>query len=592
MLFPIQNKYRSLVDLSGFWKFKVDAEQTGENSKWFKGFDPDYEIAVPGSWNEQLSEDGLLHYVGSVWYSKKFFVPLEWGNKSISIRFESVDYYAKVWINGKYIGENKLAFLPFEFEISNFVNCGEVAEIIVLASNLLEEDTIPQGIMEQTYLEENRLRDETFPPARFDFSPFGGIHRPIYLVAKPKICIENIKVDTSISGLNGILDISLMLNCETDAQVILVIKEENHGKKKIFSFIGGKAKAQVLVEDCQFWSPQSPKLYNLLIYLVKDGNIVDEYTLPIGIRDVKIINNKLMLNGKEIYLKGFGKHEDFAVIGKGLFLPLIVKDFQLMKWINANSFRTSHYPYAHETMDYADQKGILIIDEIPAVSLDFRFVTDRTLLMHKEYINRLFDRDYNHPSVIIWALGNEPNLVGDGEYYNGKAKKYWEEVFAHSRSVDPKRPKTVPNCLRAGIEDPVLALSDIISLNRYYGWYEYPGRLSCGLKALEEELDTIFAKYNKPMMLTEFGVDTVPGYHSSSDQMFTEEYQEKFLEKYIRLLRSKNFIIGEHVWNFADFRTPQHFRRVVFNMKGVFTRERDPKTAAFRLKEIWSQTNN
>ena len=230
----------------------------------------------------------------------------------------------------------------------------------------------------------------------------------------------------------------------------------------------------------------------------------------------------------------------------------------------------------------------MIIDEIPAVSLDFRYVSDKTLDIHKEYIKRLFERDYNHPSVIIWSLGNEPNLVGDGGYYNGKARKYWEEVFAYSRSIDPSRPKTVPNCLRAGIEDPVLALSDIVSINRYYGWYEYPGRLGCGLKVLEEELDAIFAKYNKPVLMTEFGVDALPGYHSTSDQMFTEEYQVKFLEQYIKLLRSKKFVIGEHVWNFADFRTPQNMRRVLLNMKGVFTRNRDPKAAAFLLKNIWN----
>jgi len=269
-------------------------------------------------------------------------------------------------------------------------------------------------------------------------------------------------------------------------------------------------------------------------------------------------------------------------------LPLMVKDFQMMKWINANSFRTSHYPYAEEMMFYADKKGILIIDEIPAVSLDFRYVSDKNLITHKEYIQRLFERDYNHPSVIIWSLGNEPNLVGDSGYYNGKAKKYWQDIFSYSRELDPIRPKTVPNCLRAGIDDPVLELSDIVSINRYYGWYEYPGRLDCGIKVLEEELDAIFARYNKPLMMTEFGVDTLPGFHSTSDQMFTEEYQSKFIEKYIKLLRSKSFVIGEHVWNFADFRTPQNMRRVLLNMKGVFTRNRDPKAAAFLLKKIWN----
>jgi len=148
---------------------------------------------------------------------------------------------------------------------------------------------------------------------------------------------------------------------------------------------------------------------------------------------------------------------------------------------------------------------------------------------------------------------------------------------------------TVPNCFRAGINDPVFEFSDIITLNRYYGWYEYPGQLEHAISLLSTEMDAVYAKYYKPVMLTEFGADTIPGLHSTSDQMFTEEYQEKFLEMYVESIRSKNYTVGEHVWNFADFRTPQHFRRVVFNMKGVFTRDRAPKNAAFKLRKIWSQ---
>ncbi len=309
--------------------------------------------------------------------------------------------------------------------------------------------------------------------------------------------------------------------------------------------------------------------------------------MPIGIREIKISDYKLLLNGKEIYLQGFGKHEDYSAIGKGLFLPLMVKDFELLKWINANSFRTSHYPYAEEIMFYADKKGILIIDEVPAVSLDFRYVNENTKKNHLEFIDRLIERDYNHPSVIVWSVGNEPNIVGDESYYDGTGKKYWKEIFDYTRSLDNSRPLTVPNCTRAGVNDPVFEFSDILSINRYYGWYEHPGMLEYACEKLSQEMDEIYKLYNKPMLLTEFGSDTMPGFHSTSVQMFTEEYQTKLIEMYIDVIRSKSYTIGEQVWNFADFRTPQHFRRVVLNLKGIFTRERAPKSAAFKLKEIW-----
>ena len=104
---------------------------------------------------------------------------------------------------------------------------------------------------------------------------------------------------------------------------------------------------------------------------------------------------------------------------------------------------------------------------------------------------------------------------------------------------------------------------------------------------LGEELDCAYQRYKRPIMVTEFGADTIPGFHSTSDQMFTEEYQERLLEMYIRVIRSKPFTVGEHVWNFADFRTPQNLRRVMLNMKGVFTRSRSPKMAAYALRKLW-----
>ena len=191
----------------------------------------------------------------------------------------------------------------------------------------------------------------------------------------------------------------------------------------------------------------------------------------------------------------------------------------------------------------------------------------------------------------MWALGNEPNIVGEEGYAKGTGRAYWKEVFGFARTLDSSRPMVVPNCLRAGINDPALEFSDIVCINRYYGWYEYPGRLDYALTVLEKEMDALYEKYRKPLMMTEFGADTIPGLHYTSDQMFTEEFQEKMLAMYIKLLRSKKYTIGEHVWNFADFRTPQNLRRVMLNMKGVFTRTRSPKLAAFTLRKLWRKSS-
>ncbi len=588
MLYPIVNNYRNILDLNGIWNFKIDRDKKGETEKWFKGLKNSVSIAVPGSWNEQLEELGLLHYTGNAWYSKNIFIPRSFKSNRTILRIGSVDYNSKFWIDGKFVGENKIGFLPVELDITGFVSPGKEALIVILVNNELNDESIPQGITSDRFRDEKRLREETNPPTRFDFTPYGGIHRSIQLVSLPEVSINKIRIDTAILNKNtGLISAEVFINSKIDG---MLSAEVTYGKTTLKSehrFRGNKSTLKLKIDNCKFWSPGNPFLYDIKFKLIRDNQIIDEYNLPVGVREVVIKGNKFLLNGKEVYLKGFGKHEDFDVIGKGLFLPLMVKDFELMKWINANSFRTSHYPYSEEMMAYADRKGILVIDEVPAVSLDFRRVNENTLKTHKEHIQRLIDRDYNHPSIIMWAVGNEPNLVGDQGYYNGQAKKYWKEIFGFTKRLDNSRPVTVPNCTRAGVNDPVFEFSDVISLNRYYGWYEYPGYLDEAVEILGNEMDTIYKKYKRPILFTEFGVDTMPGFHSISTQMFTEEYQQLFLEAYIKLIRSKEYTIGEHVWNFADFRTPQHFRRVVLNLKGVFTRSREPKSAAFLLKKIW-----
>lgn len=589
MLYPVLNSFRSTIDLSGFWRFRPDPDDIGEQENWFNACESSLEIAVPGSWNEQLEEAGLLHYVGAAWYFTEVRLPEEVLSKYLEIRVGSADYHATVWVNGCRLGENHLGFLPFAFPLGEAVGSGGHLRIAIRVDNTLSGDTIPQGISSEQYELEGRMREETYPPARFDFSPFGGIHRPVAIVVTPHRRIERISVSTHLAGENGLVGVDVVATNGGETEIQLTLEGNGVAVSVMARRNGtGTLSAELAVPHCRFWSPGDPFLYSLTARLVEREQVLDEYTLPVGIREVRVEGDRLLLNGEPVYLQGFGKHEDAFAVGKGLHLPLMVKDFQLMKWIGANSFRTSHYPYAEENMFFADRHGILVIDELPAVSLDFRYVSDTTYRNHMEFVRRLFARDGNHPSVIMWALGNEPNLVGENGYSNGAGRAYWKDIFAEARRIDPDRPMVVPNCLRAGIGDPALEFSDILCLNRYYGWYEYPGRLDKAMAALAVELDQMHARYGKPVMMTEFGADTIPGLHAVADQMFTEEYQDSLLRSYIAVIRSKQYTIGEHVWNFADFRTPQNLRRVMLNMKGVFTRTRSPKMAAHALRKIWT----
>jgi beta-glucuronidase len=324
-----------------------------------------------------------------------------------------------------------------------------------------------------------------------------------------------------------------------------------------------------------------PNLYHVTVTLGWKGEDFDEYDLSVGMRTVAVSGRKLLLNGKPVFMKGFGKHEDFMVIGKGLNHALIVKDFSLMEWIGANSFRTSHYPYSEEVLDYADRRGILVIDETPMVGLMKRNYCQEYLEKCKGIIHDLVDRDRNHPSVIMWSVANEPTSA------EKEAEDFFKELYSFTKSLDDTRPVTLVTCM--GIdEDVAIKYFDVICLNRYYGWYSYPGQLDEASKALEADLEHCSRKFEKPIMVTEFGADAVAGMHSDPPRQFTEEYQAEMLTQQYKIMSGKDYVIGSHVWAFADFKTSQIFMRVVLNHKGVFTRERQPKLAAHALKNLWS----
>ncbi len=591
MLYPQSNRSRTIFDLSGIWEMRKDPNDQGEVQGWTNGFESEAYIGIPGSWNEQLAEIGMMNYVGSVWYKFYFYIPDYLLNKKLLMRFGSVDFHAKVWVNGAFVGEHNGGYLPFEFNITPHIKESGKNILIVQVNNELTHDTIPQGITVNDYQNFGKNRDQTYPTTAFDFFAYGGIQRPVKITALNEFHLANIKVETKFDGSTGKINLEAeYCNVSTDAKVNISVFEKDKRLNRFTCDLKNQIlKKEFIIPNCRAWCPDDPFLYKIQIELFKQGELIDEYILEVGIREVEIKGSKLLLNGKPIFLKGFGKHEDFAVLGKGLSYPLIVKDFELMKWIGANSFRTSHYPYAEEVMQMADRLGFLVIDEVPAVSLNFRHVTPNTLENHKNSLKELILRDRNHPSVICWSVANEPGIWGEDEAGSDKAENYWEEIFQFTRNLDSSRPIILPACIEWKDKDLSFKYSDILSINRYWGWYDAPTDIDRVGELLKNELVYLYERYDKPIFISEFGADTIEGEHATFPQLYTEEYQTMLIMKYFEVIESLPFTIGEHVWNFADFRTAQHHRRVILNRKGIFNRERAPKSAAFAIRKHWTK---
>jgi beta-glucuronidase len=356
------------------------------------------------------------------------------------------------------------------------------------------------------------------------------------------------------------------------------------------------------ITSVHLWNVRNAYLYTFRIRIQDGDTLIDEYTEEIGIRSVEVKGTSLLINGKPVYLKGFGKHEDSEYIGRGYAPGVIKRDFELMKWIGANSFRTSHYPYCEEVYQMADREGFVIIDEVPAVGMMFfnptfpepfswikpHFFDNEQVLgklkeQHLQTIREMITRDKNHASVCIWSLLNEPDTRTES------AADYVKDLFELAGKLDAqKRPRTFANVAQATPELCTCSkFCDILAINRYYGWYVQSGyEIIDGKERFMEEMKG-WEKHHKPMIITEYGADTYPGVHKLPSVMWSEEYQQEFLEIQQQVFDTYDFVVGEQVWNFADFMTAEELRRVNGNKKGIFTRDRQPKQAAYDLKKRW-----
>ncbi|QYU68901.1 hypothetical protein J4558_01790 [Leptolyngbya sp. 15MV] len=378
MIRPQNNPHRRATDLSGVWR--VAFERDGAPCAWQGGI-PHADaqpIAVPGSWNEQLAEAGFMNFMGAGWFETEVFLPAIAEGRELTLRFGSADCYAEAWLDGEHLGASSAPMLPFELAVPRHLATGRAARLVVRVEAQLRPDEATQGITQATYAEERRPRDEYLPAVRFDFFPYGGLNRPVHLVERPIAGLSGWRATSDLAG------VSLSVEALAGAGVIARLVDCDEAVEISAALHRGQAALRLEPPSPRLWSPDDPHLYRLEIELLDgSGATIDSASQRIGLRTFAVNGTELHLNGAQTQLKGFGKHEESPLHGRGLNLPQLVKDFHLLKWIGANSVRTSHYPYSEEFLDLADEFGVLVIDEAFSINLDFRRTEAATLANHK-----------------------------------------------------------------------------------------------------------------------------------------------------------------------------------------------------------------
>jgi beta-glucuronidase len=242
----------------------------------------------------------------------------------------------------------------------------------------------------------------------FDYINYAGIDRPVVLYTTPSTYIDDITVVTDIDGTNGFVNYTVTVEGSDEVTVRVGLVDKDGNEVATDTVLEGS----LFIPDANLWwpylmDPNPGYMYSLEVQLAyTSGTILDKYEQLVGIRTIFWDSDSVKINNRSIYLRGFGSHEDSNIRGTGLDLPQIIRDHNLIKWLGANAYRTSNYPYAEEIMDLADQLGIMIINECPAVSISN--LGGDSLENHKQYLTEMYNRDKNRPSVIMWSTGSEP----------------------------------------------------------------------------------------------------------------------------------------------------------------------------------------
>ena len=539
---------RERVDLCGPWSFQPTPLGTGEKAECFL---PQYdatrwsEAVVPNSFDAIASI--LDCYEGEGWFRRTFKVPRNWEGKRVVLRFEGVNYHAKVWVNGREAGRHQDGFLRFEFPIQDLIDFGGENIIAVRADNI--------------------RRDGEVPGVHRGWRTFGGILREVELIATDPLHLGDIRIIAEPVEYGGGLEIHTDIRndrAET-ADVELLVEITGDGGETLASFMSapmpmepGEEMEQSFtghVPDVEPWSPGAPNLYTAKFELRTNGQTVDEQTIRIGFRKVEAKDGKLLLNGEPIYLTGYNRHEDSPQRNMATDLETARRDIIDMKAGGCNFVRLCHYPHHPGELDLCDELGILVMGEIPLYWWgDGQEGEDHCaakLQAAKRQLRSMIRRDTNHPSIIFWSASNEIredlHAIAAGN----------QELVRLAKELDPTR--FAVHVSNHWEEYPNFDADDVICVNGYptpqsrIDGKPYDLDLSKSTQYWRDNLHALHEKHpGKPILIAEFGNFSFEGVCGMG---LGEDGQARILEAEFAGMHAP-YICGATIWCWADHPWP------------------------------------
>ncbi|MFC1558434.1 glycoside hydrolase family 2 protein [candidate division KSB1 bacterium] len=573
---------RKTAVLEDGWRFQIDIRNIGEKEEWFaEKFDRSSwgKVTVPQAWD--CYETALWGYEGVGWYAVTINPEDFTTGKRTEVLFNRIMYYSKVWINGEYIGENIGGYLPFSFDITDYLIPGRENHLVIRVDNKPRIEWLPAG-------------------KQIEWIQYGGILEPVELVSTSHTYINDfiIKTIPENGGARITCIIKVKNNTDTEEGMELEIeiaRDTGITREKVELKCKpnetNEININLTINSADLWSPETPVLYTAGVYLKKDGIIVDDLTERFGIREVSIEGTSILLNGEPLTIKGVNRYDEYGRLGPNVPEEVLRKELALMKSAGINMIRV-HYPQSPDLLSLYDEYGFMMMEEVP-LNWWGRIVWGPVeqnldiLKQAKPALKKMIARDKNHPCIIIWSVANEC------ETDNEIGITVMRELMKLAKSLDETRPVTFTVS-----HDPTGHLAfdeaDIVCVNKYSGitsrgkvCYHIAQIYSFGNKVFAEELTNHRKDIrNKPMIITEFGCQGIKNIHG--DVYFSEEFQAAYIESIWDAIRSVPGVSGGILWSWADYYHRKHFTNyAVYGPYGVVTVDRKPKKSFEALARMY-----
>jgi beta-glucuronidase len=519
-------------------------------------FDAAGTLNVPGDWNTQREK--LYYYEGTVWY-RRLFDAAPKPDTRYFIHFDGANYETIAGLNGRILGKHVGGFTAFDFEITDQIRAGENSLVIKV---------------------DNKRHADGVPTINTDWWNYGGITRSVHLVEVPQTFIRDYVV--RLSADRNSIEGWIQLDGPQTAQTVKV--EVPELKLSVTARTGGDGRASFIVplprkSGIRLWCPEDPKLYEVVV-----SSDTDRVTDKIGFKTVTTQGTKILLNGKEIFLKGISIHDERpgAAAGRAFSAEHAHTTLGWAKEMGCNFVRLAHYPHNEQMVRAADEMGMLVWSEIPVYwTIDWN--SAETYANAENQLCEMIARDHNRACIIIWSVANETPRSPERLAFLGK-------LINKTRALDPTRlvsaamekDETSPGQLT--LVDELMNLTDLLSFNQYVGWYD----------GAVEKCDRVQWTFpvEKPVILSELGGGAKYGRHGNPNERFTEEYLVRLYEANIRMMKNIPGLAGCTPWILKDFRSPRRALEGIqddFNRKGLLS-EKGEKKDAFYTLQSWYQS--